>query len=642
MDFFQAQDEARKRTRWLVVMFVMAVGAVVICVNLLTWWAGGFFGLYKSLGVHDPTRSPEVFLTVTVLTLVIVLGSSFFKSLDLRRGGAVVARDLGGRPVEPHTTDPHEKRLLNVVEEMAIASGVPAPQVFLLEEEAGINAFAAGTEPSNAVVAVTRGCLLRLSRAELQGVVAHEFSHILNGDMRLNMRLIGMVFGLMAITLMGRGMLSVLRYVRPGRGDNRGAGGLILVMLVLGGGLFVIGAIGSFFGRLIQAAISRQREYLADASAVQFTREPDGIAGALKKIGGLHGGSKLHAAKAMEASHMLFADGGMFAFGMATHPPLAVRIRAIQESWDGKFVESGLPPLGAEKEAASAGPGRAAGSLRGVVDTAVLSALGDPGRMQVEVGQLIRNDIDRDLLGASHSRDEAQALVFGLLLAEDEQLRVGEREFLEKTVGERAARAAVSWSGQARALGSAQKIAVVDLCIPTLRRLTRPEYERFAEVLRWLMASDGEINLFEFMLQHLVRRHLATHFDQLGFPPIRYRRMSDLAREADILCSAMARVGREDPALVSQAWQAVIAEWGNSECWRPQLVGASECGPAQLEQALKCFDAATPLVKKQLLRLCGLVVAQDGQLSDREAELLRATADAIGGSVPPLVHQLEG
>ncbi|MEN8680098.1 MAG: M48 family metallopeptidase, partial [Akkermansiaceae bacterium] len=411
MDFFEAQDQARKKTKWLVLWFFLAVIGVVVSVDLL---------VIALTGGGDPV--PLVVLA-SVVTGGIILASSGFKSMQLSAGGSVVAEDLGGRLVMPGSTDFEERRLLNIVSEMALASGMPVPQVYLMDHEEGINAFAAGTEPSNAVIGVTRGCLQRLSREELSGVIAHEFSHILNGDMRLNMRLMGLVFGLVVLSMIGRGMVELLRFQSiSSRRNNKEGGNIMLVLFVLGLGLLVIGALGSFFGRLIQAAVSRQREFLADASSVQFTRNPDGIVGALKKIGGSEMGSKMKSPKAIEASHMFFSNGGMFSFGLATHPPLDVRIRAVQESWDGEFVRSEIKPVASDRKTKNEERKGPLDGLPGAVVLGAASGIGQEEHRRISTGQELYRGLSQQWREAIEDREVAQAVIFGLLLAEDDQL----------------------------------------------------------------------------------------------------------------------------------------------------------------------------------------------------------------------------
>lgn len=337
MDFFEHQDQARKNTKLLVAYFVIAVAGIIASVYFASLLI--FYGTQFQQQSGGPTPAlalwdPRLFLYVVIGTLGVVAIGSLYKTAALSKGGSAVAESLGGRLVSPDTTDPDERQLRNVIEEMAIASGVPAPEIYLLDDEDGINAFAAGHTPSDAAIGVTRGCMTLLNRDELQGVIGHEFSHILNGDMRLNLRLMGAIFGIVCLTVIGR----VLLYSRGGRGRGRNP------MMLLGLALIVIGAIGVFFGRLIQAALSRQREFLADASAVQFTRNPAGLSGALQKIGGT--GSRLASAHAEEASHMFIGNGlGKPLLRMlATHPPLEARIRAIDPGWDGEF-RHGVPAV---------------------------------------------------------------------------------------------------------------------------------------------------------------------------------------------------------------------------------------------------------------------------------------------------------
>src|SRR6187549_268940 len=329
MDFFARQEAARRTTRWLLVAFLISVVLVVFAIDAVVFFL---------FGAAEPDASPAAAVFGTsVVVLAIICGASLFKTLSLRAGGGAVARSLGGTRIERGTGDLPLKRLHNVVEEMAIASGVTMPEVYVLENEDGINAFAAGNSPADAAIAVTRGAATLLKRDELQGVVAHEFSHILNGDMRLNLRLLGWTFGLLAIAIVARIVLQTSPR-SSGRDRRDGAGALMLAALAI----MVLGYIGVFFGRLLQAAVSRHRERLADASAVQFTRNPLGLSGALLKIAGVSSGSRLVTPEAEEVAHMLFAAGLPRMF--ATHPPIEERLKALDPS----FRASELPRLAAE------------------------------------------------------------------------------------------------------------------------------------------------------------------------------------------------------------------------------------------------------------------------------------------------------
>ena len=338
-DFFENQDAAERNTSRLVWLFALAVIAIALTLYALAVVVTGVQGQDPRTGALQVALlwwNPELLSLVALGVLIVVGGGSLYKISQLRAGGKVIAEQLGGRLLHPDTTDRHERILLNVVEEMAIASGTPTPPVYLLPDEQGINAFAAGFSPNDAVVGVTRGAVLALSRDELQGVIAHEFSHILNGDMRLNIRLMGVLHGILIIGIIGYFLLRSAMFSSLGRRsrDNNG-----MIFLGLGIGLIVIGSLGTFFGNWIKASVSRQREYLADASAVQFTRNPLGIAGALKRIGGFAEGSKLASPNAPEASHLFFGQalrGGLSSI-FATHPPLGERIKRLDPSFQGDF-----------------------------------------------------------------------------------------------------------------------------------------------------------------------------------------------------------------------------------------------------------------------------------------------------------------
>jgi len=649
MNFYEAQDDARRRTKWLIGYFALAVVGVVLAIYAVL----GLYYMSQTIVSADAAGNRlqqagefwdlERFLTVTILTTGVILAGNVFKSMQLSGGGAVVARDMGGRQVDPHTTDTDERKLVNVVEEMAIASGVPVPQIWVMDQEAGINAFAAGTEPGNAVIGVTRGCIQRLTRSELQGVIAHEFSHILNGDMKLNMRLIGWLFGIMMLSLIGRELMFHMQFMsmRRSRDNNNGA----LIGLIAAIALLVIGSIGVFFARMIQASISRQREYLADASAVQFTRDPSGIAGALKKIGGQQYGSKVKAGKASEASHMFFADGGMFSYGFATHPPLDVRIKAIEAGWDGEFEDSHIPEVGSQRSAGGIDPrssGLASGFAGGesapvVVQREQWDQLGEMSQTNVSVGAAVMQGLDSTWIEASHDREQAQAMILGLLLASDRKLQEGEVKFLAKNMGEAAADLAVHWNGVLGEEHSSKKIALIDLSIPSLRLLSHPEYERFLKATQWLIASDGQVNIFEFMLQKLIECHLSSFFDGARSPRVRYTKLGQIKSDLNVLISTMAGVGAANGTDLESAYASAAEDLNKHGVRLPCILPAEQCGLHLVEKTLQKLAESTPIMKRDVLHACGLAVMSDGALGSQEAELLRAAADSMGATIPPFV-----
>ena len=637
MNFFQAQEEARQRTKWLVFYFVMAVVAIILV---------AYFGiaatiyLLPSLSVFDFDRflwSADLFAIVSLVTVVIILGGAAYKSVELRRGGRAVAEAMGARPVLPDTGDFRERQLLNVVEEMAIASGTPVPLVYVMDTEMGINAFAAGNEPSDAVIGVTRGCMELLSRSELQGVIAHEFSHIRNGDMKLNMRLIGFIFGILVLMIVGRILLSSLRYARPSR-NNKEGGGLLVVLLVSGLVLFLVGAVGGFFARLIQAAVSRQREFLADASAVQFTRDPGGLIGAFKKIGGWGERAQVKSPQASAASHIFFAEGGLFRWGLATHPPLRVRIRALDPKVKVTyFDEVALPEVEVNESTSTSAelvglssPAIGAASVP-VADRMAL--LGEDTDWKLEAGQKIYASIDEKWHAAARDRRKAQVLIFAMLLSTDPKKRKEQVQGLGEGMGRDYVDVLCKWQESIEPLHSEAKIAILDLCIPTLRRLSQSECQRLMQMLDWVIASDERVDIFEFMLQYALSKHLFGHFAP-GRHKQRRRPKAGLPASGDILLSLLAWNGR-DTERAEKSFKFAVQGSTPFEGWEPALLGEGAFSSEMVLGALSEFDQAAPPVKKTILQMCGLVAAEDGVLTSEEAELLRIVADGIGSGIPP-------
>lgn len=648
MDFFEHQEKARTNSQVLIFYFILAVVGIILAVYLLAVGVSHF--LDESPSEYGPDFwEPGLLALTSAGTGALIFLASAYKSSQLNGGGKVVALELGGRPLDSDTTDFHERRLLNIVEEMAIASGVPVPEVYVMDSENSINAFAAGKTTSDAVIGVTRGCLKLLSRDELQGVVAHEFAHILNGDMRLNMRLIGFLFGILFLSLIGQMVLRGTYYSRGSRDRDGGGGGILIALLLIGVGLTIIGYIGMFFANLIKASISRQREYLADASAVQFTRNPDGIAGALKKIGALQEGAIISHPMAADASHLFFGSalsGQMF----ATHPPLAERIMRLLPSWDGNYGTVTLPPI-TEGDRSDKGsprkietPSGAAAALFSGERSLSLSPEDAAESMrsvhpeQVELAREIRTSLPDHWIEATHSEPGAQAMILALLIAQDQQLRDEELKQLRSVLDPATYDYVTRLYAEVGELHSAVKLALVDMSMPVLRKLSPGEYERFRGIMDGLVASDRFVDLFEFTLQQVIGRHLDAYFHSADPPRIRYREIGDLADAAAVLLTTLAVFSNpDDNDAVKQAFQAGSRHLEKAGSHALAFQSAEKCGLDDLRQAIHQFERGTPILKRELLLACSKTVLSDGKISSREAELVRAIADAMGCPIPPFL-----
>lgn len=657
MDFFQRQDKARRNTGRLVVLFTLGLLAMLVAVYAV--FAGVFLRERLDQGLEWWWWDPQLCAWVSLGTLAIVAGGSLFKTIELSGGGSVVASSLGGEPVSLNSTDPHERKLLNVVEEMSIASGVPRPEVYVLPEEDAINAFAAGTAPDNAVIGVTQGAIRHLTREELQGVIAHEYSHILNGDMRLNLRLIGWVFGILCIMALGRVLLE--GFLRGGsrRGGKRE--GNVWPILLIGLALLVIGWLGAFFGRLIQAAVSRQREHLADAAAVQFTRNPLGLAGALKKIGGYAYGSKLRSAHAAEASHLFFANGLSKAWFnvTATHPPLADRIRLLDPAWDGTFPTTlseaaherrgyleelkrpaaKAPPIPAPQLRDLLGPAAAMAAVsaaaRPVRADEVVQHFGAATPAHLAFAAEFKEHLPDALASACREPLSATALVYGLLLKLTPEGCAAQVAAAESRLD---APAFLELTRLATALATVDpsyRLTLALMALPALRGLTPAQFQHFEQTVRRLAEADQQLDLFEFALLKAIFRHLRPRFQPTRAPAPQYHALHQLLPDCAVLLSALAHVGHASPSDIQQAFRSGAATM--REGGKLSLQPLSACGLAEIDSALNRLAQATPLLKREVLNACAHVVASDQTVHGREAELLRAIADTLDCPIPPFL-----
>ncbi|MEO7478251.1 MAG: M48 family metallopeptidase [Lysobacteraceae bacterium] len=632
MNFFEHQEAARRTSKRLMLLFAMAVIGIVIAVD---------FGVMVGLGVlsKSPGQITGALFLSTIITLAVIGISSMVRTAGLRGGGGKVAVELGATPVAEDTTDFQYRRLRNVIEEIAIASGVPVPQIYVLEEEAAINAFASGWAPTDAAITVTRGALDHLNRDELQGVIAHEFSHVLNGDMRLNIRLIGILFGILVLAIIGR---KVLLNVRGGR-NSKNAGPVLLIALAL----LVAGYVGLFFGRLIKAGLSRQREYLADASAVQFTRQTTGIAGALKKVGGLAAGSKLVTPEAEEASHMFFGDGIGYSALFATHPPLVKRIQAMEPDFNSDVLDklaagwAMASPDGADEDRAlgfDSGNGHlpSVHAELPIRAAAVIAQVGTPQDNDYQRASVISETIPDALQSASRSLDQAIPLMFALLLDTDTGVRAQQEASIRQRHDDKTLAAANALSAQTANLHPMLRLPLAALVFPVLRRRPRPELDVFIGTVDALAQADGQISLFEYCLACMLHRQLIESLDPSANWSAGRKKLPDAQNEIALLLSVMAHYGQDSRDEAQRAYAA-----GMNAVLPDTSIGYAPPadGVGALDKAWPVLDALDPMGKSVLIEGLVAAVSLDGKVTVSESELLRTVCAVLHCPLPPMLER---
>jgi Zn-dependent protease with chaperone function len=628
MDFFSSQDVAKRNTTKLIVLFALAVISMVVLVNLAVMIGLGLFNLES--GDQVQIDWPIFFAVGFGVVTLIGLGS-LYKINSLSGGGDKIAQQMNGEIVFSDSSDIKRKRLHNIVEEMAIASGVPVPSVYIIRGS-GINAFAAGHSYSDAVIGVSSGAMEQLTRDELQGVIAHEFSHILNGDMRINIRLIGVLHGILLLGMIG----SYLLRLTPRSRNSKGGAGFV----VMGIGLVVVGYSGTFFGNLIKAAANRQREYLADSAAVQFTRNPDGIAGALIRIGSTKNGSLINKAGVEEISHALFSQGLTSLF--ATHPPLKKRIKRILPVWDGTFTPlSATPTPQAETKSKQTTKDRLSKKDIGMV-AAVGAAVIQGRKIVDQVGRLSQDNLayarqfidtlPKKLMQAIHTPYGAQALLYSIVLDRDENERRKQLLYLEATLDHGTYSEITGLTTLVASLKSSQRLPVVDLALPSLRQLSSNQYQRFKKNLMALIVADKKIDFFEWVLQKVVIHHLDGTFNN-GTRTITKEPSIRRAGEAGAIVLSIFLNNMKQGGL---SRQEVVAQILLNTGWieTKKLHNKEKVSLKELDAALDDLVELKPRFKKMLLEACATVVMADNQVLTQETELLRAVASSLNCPMP--------
>ena len=634
MNFFEHQESARKQSRWLILVFILAVATIVVAINGVILVALGFISFdadTASVPFREVVRAEwPTLVGAGVVSVAFILLASLFKMAGLRAGGGQVARQLGGTQVDSTTGDPLKRRLYNVVEEIALASGVPVPEIYVLDQEAGINAFAAGYTPSDAAVAVTRGALEKLNRNELQGVIAHEFSHILNGDMRINIRLMGALFGILLLALIGRRILIHSSFV--GRSSRSKGGGAIILVAI---GLTAIGYIGLFFGRWIKSAVSRQREYLADASAVQFTRDPDSIGGALKKIA-VYSESSYLDADTEEVSHMLFGDGRKMNF-FSTHPPLEARISRVDPGFQPEELTRLAVKLQRERdsdkkrrEKRSEAKEKSGGMFNA---ESLIDGIGSPDWERMLTAAAFAAAIPEIMGRAVRSTEWAPEVLFYLLLDGDEAVRETQLLTVAQKMGAES-------EGRVRALLDAaglaspeQRLPLLELAFPTLKQRP-PEFTMgVMDTARELIAADGRTDVFEFLLERSMSMHLWESQNAHRVRIAGNKSLKSLAGPATEVLAILARHGNRDMDTAAAALNSGLAELSLPSSSDSPVISDWVTG---LDAALPALDGLKPAEKEKLVRAMSAVVMHDGKMDAEELELLRVICDLIHVPLPLL------
>lgn len=648
MNFFEAQDSARRSTSLLVALFVLAVVLLVALSNLIVFQFL-YFQQYATLTL-SLTQLQLVFdSNLSILLSSAIIGficlGSLYKLAQLSSGGSFIAQYLGGVIVPRSSPDPLHKKILNVVEEMAIASGTPVPQVYILNER-GINAFAAGWKTTNAVIGITQGALERLTRDELQGVIAHEFSHIFNGDMRLNIRLIAVLHGILMIGLLGRMMLRSMRFARSSR-DSKGAQGALLI-LGIGAALTVVGYSGTFFGNWIKSLISRQREYLADASAVQYTRSSEGIANALKKIGGAVPGSALLAASVDEYSHAYFALGnpGISLFSFSTHPPLKQRILRIEPRWDGKYIFDERKPVKQATKSHKKDKDKQRKKLATSIATGVginlalneamngLENIGDVTQQQMDAAHSWHKQLPDEVLINAENPHGAQALILALLLHPAPEIESRQYAVLHEIIGEAHTGIVRRLQKVVADLARTQALPLIDLTLPTLKEMTLEQYQSFKLAVQQLISADRKVELREWIIQRVVLQHLDEHFRLRKKSVTKYFILGSAKYSSELILTMLAYVEHTDAVEARNAFDGAKRSIAAGAL---KMLDKKDISLDALNTAMDDLELLKPPIKKRFLQACVNCISHDGKVTIEAYELCRAIASCLNSPMPPVL-----
>ncbi|MBD2345101.1 M48 family metallopeptidase [Anabaena subtropica] len=623
MNFFEHQDKARQNTQQLLGLFILSIVVMIVAIYIAALF---LFGIAPHIWWQ-----PQLFLGIASLTIIAIALASLYKIVCLRQGGRVIAQELGGRLLIADRANAEEKQLLNIVEEMAIASGIPVPLVYILDAETSINAFAAGFTLNDAVIGVTRGTLAHLNRDELQGVIGHEFSHIINGDMGLNLRLVGMLHGILFIYLTGELLLRLRSSSREEKGLPLWAFGLALML---------IGWIGLICGRLIKAAVSRQREFLADASAVQFTRNPDGIAGVFEKLQRLD--SRLISPRAEAASHMFFGNALNPSFWdemLSTHPPLTERIRRVR-GLNTRDLAAMPPPVHRSRSSDSLAMSFAGGNT--ITPEQVVNQVGSVAPEHFAHTQALLSQLPESLRLGVREQQSAMAIAFALALdTANSQVQERQLAWLREVQPAEVVEQTLIFRNEISQLDPRLHLPLVDLTVPALRKFSSKDCHRLCKCIQGLVVATGNFSLWHFVLQLVLWHRLQSCIDPAATTKVEFTSIEEIWSDSIIVLSAIARVGQCQPDDIAYAFRSGVF----------RLPGAArqeksdtpvDCNFSEVKKSVERLRLASPKLKQAIVDACAHTVLLDNKVTNPEADLLRAIAMTLDCPIPPFLNSQRG
>ena len=635
MNFFEQQDKARSKTARLVIMFLAGIIGLAIIAFVAVFM--GYILLIGD-GYYVEEEAFSIALTFTIVFVIILLLATWIKISQLRRGGGPqVAKELGGILLEEGNLDKIEqvsqhklKVLMNINKEMALASGVPVPNLYLIDDE-GVNAFAAGYTPLNSVIGVTSGAVNSLNREELQGVIAHEYSHILNGDVKINLRFAGILFGLTVIYYIGEFLLRIIgRGTRSRSSKKRGGsiGGVIVVIAIV---CFVIGLIGRLFANIIGSLVSKQREFLADASAVQFTRNPNGIANALNKIRSGFG-SEVTSASCSKFSHMFFniptkSSGFSALFG--THPPLTERIKRIDPTFD---FSKAYNDKNAKAPTEKKGEKDNKEFLANVTGAIIATQVGNVQAVNIKKASDILKKLPDKLLNYASQKKDAIPLLYAMIMAASKQTKLigttQKRIISEKHGSDISFRGLEDKTHLLKKLELDYWLPLLNLIIPNIKQLSEKEKNLVSSCVKGLALADRKISTFEIAVIQILKSALNDKDDNLG------------SNNEVIECMSISRVvsfiaskGNMSKDNVKKAIEKGLSECKSSPIFKnhsSKLLPISEVTPEEVLKSLEILSNSTFKKKEVCLSAFSETINFDKKKTTEEKELQYAIFEALG------------